>query len=222
MSKTIKVDVWSDVVCPWCYIGKRKFEGGVEKFKAEHPGVEVELTYRSYELAPDIPKDFSGSAVEYLSTHKGIPLETAERMNQQVSDIAAEVGLNYDFASAKHGNTRIAHQLAHLARQQGKQLEAIEKLFSGYFVEGRDLNDPATLAEILGELGLDPALAASLPSAELDALVSQDQQLGRELGVGGVPFYVFDSKYAVSGAQAPETFADVLKQVYQQEHAENS
>ena len=130
MSDVIKVDVWSDIACPWCYIGKRKFEAGAE-------GFDVEVEYHSFELSPDTPVDFDGSAADFLATHKGMPIEQVRPMLAQVTAVAADVGLDYDYDALQHTNTVKAHQLLHFAKAQGKQIEMKERLLRAYFVEGR-------------------------------------------------------------------------------------
>jgi predicted DsbA family dithiol-disulfide isomerase len=130
--EAIRVDTWSDIACPWCYIGKRKFEAGVAEF-----GDEVEVVYHSFELSPDTPVDFEGDETDFLAGHKGIPREQVAGMLERVTGIAAGVGLHYDYAALKHTNTVKAHQLVHYAKARGRQLEMKERLFRAYFVEGR-------------------------------------------------------------------------------------
>src|SRR5690349_6627435 len=157
MSDVIKVDVWSDIACPWCYIGKRKFEAGAEAF-----GGAVEVEYHSFELAPDTPVDFAGSEIDFLVQHKGFPAEQIKPMLDRVSGIAAEVGLDYDFDALQHTNTIKAHQLLHFAKAHGKQVEMKERLLRAYFVEGRHVGRDSDLADLAAEIGLDreAALAA--------------------------------------------------------------
>ena len=212
MSDVIKVDVWSDIACPWCYIGKRKFEAGAE-------GFDVEVEYHSFELAPDTPVDFAGSELDFLVAHKGMAAEQVKPMLEQVTTIAAEVGLDYDFGALQHTNTVKAHQLLHVAKAQGKQIEMKERLLRAYFVEGKHVGRAEDLADLAAEIGLDrDAAVSALEADEYLAAVHDDQQQAMRYGIRGVPFFVIDGKYGVSGAQAPETFAQALKQV-QDEHA---
>ena len=212
MSDVIKVDVWSDIACPWCYIGKRKFEAGAE-------GFDVEVEYHSFELSPDTPVDFDGSAADFLATHKGMPIEQVRPMLAQVTAIAADVGLDYDYDALQHTNTVKAHQLLHFAKAQGKQIEMNERLLRAYFVEGRHVGRTEDLADLAAEIGLDRDEALrSLESGEYLEAVHADQEQAMRYGIRGVPFFVIDGKYGVSGAQAPETFAQALKQV-RDEHA---
>ena len=212
MSDVIKVDVWSDIACPWCYIGKRKFEAGAE-------GFDVEVEYHSFELSPDTPVDFDGSAADFLAAHKGMPIEQVRPMLAQVTAVAAEVGLDYDYDALQHTNTVKAHQLLHFAKAQGKQIEMKERLLRAYFVEGEHVGRAEDLADLAAEVGLDRDTALrSLESDEYLEAVHADQEQAMRYGIRGVPFFVIDGKYGVSGAQAPETFAQALKQV-QDEHA---
>ena len=214
MSDVIKVDVWSDIACPWCYIGKRKFEAGAEAFAGE-----VEVTYHSFELAPDTPVDFDGSELDFLAQYKGMSPEQVKPMLDRVTDIAKDVGLDYDYDALQHTNTIKAHQLIHFAKAHGKQLEAKERLLKAYFVEGRHVGRTDDLADLAEEIGLDRAQAKrALENDEYLDDVRADQQQAIGYGIRGVPFFVIDGKYGVSGAQAPETFAQALKQV-QDEHA---
>jgi predicted DsbA family dithiol-disulfide isomerase len=209
MSDAIRVDVWSDIACPWCYIGKRKFEAGVAAF-----GGEVEVEYHSFELAPDTPVDFAGSEIDFLVKHKGLSAEQVKPMLDRVGGIAAEVGLDYDFDALQHTNTVKAHQLLHFAKQHGKQIETKERLLAAYFVEGRHVGRDEDLADLAAEVGLDreEALQALQSNAFLDD-VQADKAQAIAYGIQGVPFFVVDNKYGVSGAQSPETFTEVLTKV---------
>ena len=129
VSEPIKIDVWSDIACPWCYIGKRKFEAGSGLFAGAGDGRAVEVEYHSFELSPDTPVDFDGSEVDFLAGHKGLPAAQVQQMLERVTGIAASVGLDYDFDTLKHTNTVKAHELLHFAKAHGKQLELAERLF---------------------------------------------------------------------------------------------
>uniref|UniRef100_A0A942T1U8 DsbA family oxidoreductase n=1 Tax=Neobacillus citreus TaxID=2833578 RepID=A0A942T1U8_9BACI len=216
MSDTVKVDVWSDIACPWCYIGKRKFESGVAAFAATTEGQPVEVEYHSFELSPDTPVDFEGTEAEFLSVHKGMPVEQAQQMLDHVTGIAESVGLDYDFDSVHHTNTVKAHQVIHLAKQHGKQLEMVERLFTAYFERGEHVGQDGSLADLAAEIGLDrdEVLTTLRDDAQL-AAVRADQAQAQSFGINGVPFFVIDGKYGVSGAQDPATFTQVLQQVVQ-------
>ena len=215
MSEPIKIDIWSDIACPWCYIGKRKFEAGSGLFSGAGDGRAVEVEYHSFELSPDTPVDFEGSEVDFLAGHKGIPAGQVEQMLERVTGIASSVGLDYDFDSLKHTNTVKAHELLHFAKAHGKQLELAERLFRAYFVEGRHVGRIDDLADLAAEVGLDRAEAvAALESERYLDDVRADQSTAAEYGINGVPFFVIEGKYGVSGAQDAQTFAQVLEQVW--------
>jgi len=214
VSEPIKIDVWSDIACPWCYIGKRKLEAGIEAFAAEPDRPAVEVEYHSYELAPDTPVDFEGGAADFLSAHKGMPLDQVNQMLAHVTGVAAEVGLDYDFDALRQTRTIAAHQLLHYAKAHGRQLEMKERLLRAYFVEGRHVGRLPELADLAADVGLDRDDALrSLEQDEYLADVQADLRQAGEYGITGVPFFVFDGKYGVSGAQAPETFHRVLQRV---------
>ncbi|MFD1722152.1 DsbA family oxidoreductase [Amnibacterium endophyticum] len=215
MTDPVKVDVWSDVACPWCYIGKRRFEAG-----AAASGVPVEVEYHSFELSPDTPVDFEGSATEFLSGHKGIPLEQARAMTDQVTAIAAEVGLDYRYDDIRHTKTLLAHELLHFAKAQGKQLETAEALFRAYFVDGGHVGRVDDLVAIAKSVGLDgPAARAALEDHRHAEDVQADLAQAVAYGIRGVPFFVVDGRYGVSGAQASEVFAGALRQVADEREA---
>ncbi|KQO65022.1 DsbA family oxidoreductase [Curtobacterium sp. Leaf261] len=208
----VKVDIWSDIACPWCYIGKRKFEAGAAAFGAAGGTVEVE--YHSFELSPDTPVDFEGTEAEFLSRHKGMPVDQAQQMLDQVGSIAESVGLDYAWDDLHHTNTVKAHQVIHLAKTKGLQLAMVERLFAAYFVEGRHVGDEDDLAALGAEIGLDPdEVRTTLATDGQLAAVREDQAEAQAFGINGVPFFVIDGKYGVSGAQDPATFTQVLEQV---------
>ncbi|MCW4384571.1 DsbA family oxidoreductase [Salinibacterium sp. SYSU T00001] len=209
MSNPIKVEVWSDVQCPWCYIGKRKFEAGAAEF-----GGEVDVEYRSFELSPDTPADFVGTPADYLSARKGLPPEQVKAMLANVTAIAAQVGLNYDFGAMKQTNTLKAHELLHFAKSQGLQLEMKERLLRAYFEEGAHVGDLTQLADLAAEVGLNgDEVLRVLETGEFADAVSADQAQARAYGIQGVPFFVIDGRYGISGAQEAATFAQALRQV---------
>jgi predicted DsbA family dithiol-disulfide isomerase len=212
VSEPIKVDIWSDVQCPWCYIGKRKFEGGVAQF-----GGDVAVEYHSFELAPDTPVDYDGSPADYLSERKGIPMAQVGQMLERVTSIAASVGLDYHYEDVRQTNTIKAHELIHYAKAKDRQLDMKERLLRAYFVEGRHVGRIDDLADLAADVGLDrDDVIRSLSASEYLADVKADVALARQYGIQGVPFFVIDGKYGVSGAQESTTFADVLRQVQDQ------
>lgn len=221
MPQAIKIDVWSDVACPWCYIGKRNLEAGIETYAANGVGREVEVEYHSFELAPDTPVDFDGTELDYLVGAKGIDATQAQQMLDRVTGVAAAVGLHYDFSSVKHTRTIKAHQLLHYAKARDLQREAKERLLSAYFVEGRHIGRDEDLADLAVELGMDgDDVLRSLREDEFAADVRADQAQAVAYGIRGVPFFVLDGRYALSGAQPSETFAAALTQVADEREAE--
>lgn len=214
MNDSVKVDVWSDIACPWCYIGKRKFEAGAAAFGTGPDAAPVEVEYHSFELSPDTPVDFEGTEAEFLSGHKGMPVEQAQQMLEHVAGIAQSVGLDYDFDAMHHTNTVKAHQVIHLAKQHGKQLDMVERLFTAYFERGEHVGQDESLADLAAEVGLDrdEVLTTLRDDGQL-AAVRADQAQAQAFGINGVPFFVIDGKYGVSGAQDPAAFEQVLRQV---------
>lgn len=209
MSHPIKVDIWSDIQCPWCYIGKRKFEAAAAAFDGE-----VDVEYHSFELAPDTPVDFDGTPLDYLSRRKGISRPQAQAMIDRVVGIAAAVGLHYDYDAIHQTNTVLAHELLHLAKAHGRQAELKERLLAAYFLEGRHVGRVADLVDLAAEVDLDRAEAeAALTEHRYLGDVKADVAQAAAYGITGVPFFVFDGRYGVSGAQETETFRRVLEQV---------
>jgi predicted DsbA family dithiol-disulfide isomerase len=209
MSEPIKVDIWSDVQCPWCYIGKRKFEAGVAEFDGE-----VEVEYHSFELAPDTPVDYAGSPIDYLSERKGIPLPEVEKMLDRVTGIAADVGLDYHYEDVHQTNTIKAHELLHFAKSKGRQIDMKERLLKAYFVDGRHVGRVDDLADLAAEIGLDRDEAIrALESEAFLGDVKADVAQAQAYGIQGVPFFVIDGKYGVSGAQDATAFTNMLEQV---------
>ena len=214
MSETIKIDIWSDIACPWCYIGKRKFEAGAAAFAATEDAVPIEVEYHSFELSPDTPVDFEGSAADFLAGHKGLPVDAVQGMLDRVVGIAATVGLDYDYDALHHTNTVKAHQLLHFAKANGRQLELAEVLFRAYFVEGGHVGHDEDLAGYAAAVGLDrdEALAVLAENRYLDAVLA-DKRQAEAYGIQGVPFFVIDGKYGISGAQDAAAFVSTLTQV---------
>ena len=212
MSEPLKIDVWSDIACPWCYIGKRRLEAGIAAYAAggpDRPPVEVE--YRSFQLSPDTPVGFEGSVVDYLVRQKRLSEAQVHSMLDRVTAIALEEGLHYDFGSVRHTNTLKAHELLHYAKAHGVQAEAKERLLRANFVEGRHLGRPEDLADLAADAGLDRNdVLRSLLDDEYAGAVDADQRLAAEYGIQAVPFYVIDGRFGLSGAQPAATFARVL------------
>jgi predicted DsbA family dithiol-disulfide isomerase len=220
----IRIDVWSDIACPWCYIGKRNLENGLAAAAQDEDAPQVEITYHSFELSPDTPVDFDGSSADFLAKHKGITREQAQEMNDRVAQIAKDqAGLQYRFDLQQHTNTVKAHELVHFAKTHGKQLEMKERLLSAYFVEGRHVGRIDELVELAGSVGLDEAAARdALENDEFLPAVRQDQAQAQAYGINGVPFFVIDGKYGVSGAQPADAFTQVVRQVWAEHRGEDA
>ena len=211
----MKVEIWSDIVCPFCYIGKRKFEKALDGFAAKD---KVEIEWKSFQLDPEMDNKEGLSVHAYLGKRKGGTTADGKRMNDQMSAIAKEVGLNYDFDNGIINNTLPAHQLLHFAKTKGLQNELKERIFKAYYTEGKDTGDMETLLQLAKEVGLEAAEARTILQDNLYVSeVINDQEEARQIGVQGVPFYVFNRKYAVSGAQSPEVFDEVLSKVWEEE-----
>lgn len=214
MSEKVKVDIWSDVACPWCYVGKRRFETALAGFSGRDDAPEVEIEYHSFELAPDTPVDFEGTEVDFLAKHKGMPAGQVEQMLGQMTAVAAAEGLAYDFDALQHTKTLKAHELLHFAKSRGKQVEMKERLLKAYFEQGRHVGRVDDLAELAAEVGLDAdEVRTALENGDFEDAVEQDIAQARAYGISGVPFFVFNGKYGVSGAQDPAVFTQVLDQV---------
>ena len=212
----MKVEIWSDIVCPFCYIGKRKFENALNRFDNKE---QVEIIWHSFQLDPDVIPVQGQSVDQYLADRKGVSLKEGKEMNEYMSSIAKEVGLEYNFDKAIINNTMNAHRLLHLAKKVGVQNDVKEKLFAAYYTDGKDVGDTETLVQIGESGGLNAdEIRELLQSNEYIKEVRIDQFRGEQLGVQGVPFFVFNSKYAVSGAQSAEVFSNVLEKVWEEEN----
>ncbi len=209
----MKVEIWSDVMCPFCYIGKRKFEQALEQFPGK---AAVEVEWKSFQLNPEMKTEPSKSINEYLAEHKGISLARAKEMNEHVTAMAAEVGLKYDLGRAVVANSFDAHRLSHFAKKHGRQDAMEERLFKAYFTEGKNTADHGTLISLAVEAGLNAEeVRTMLAGTEFSDDVNRDIYEANQVGARGVPFFVFDNKYAVTGAQPSELFLQVLNKVSQ-------
>lgn len=210
----MKIEIWSDVACPFCYIGKRKFEKALAQF--DHSEV-VEIEWKSFQLDPTIPEnvDQSIGMYQYLANNKGISLSDSKNMHDNVSRIATDVGLNYDFDNAKISNTLDASRLMHFAKTFGKQSELKEKLLAAHFTDGLDVADTQVLVQIGESEGMDgEEIRRMLNSDDFKMDVKNDIQEAQNLGITGVPFFVFDRKYGISGAQDPSVFLETLEKAF--------
>lgn len=206
------IEIWSDVMCPFCYIGKRKFETALSQFKHRS---NIDIVWKSFQLAPDLKTNPNKTIHQFLAEHKGMSLEQAKGMNDQMAQVAKQVGLQYDFDKAIPANSFNAHRFSHLAKQHSLQNDAEERLFKAYFTEGKNIDDISTLVQLGQEIGLDAAETKTvLESDQYTNDVHQDIYEAQQVGVRGVPFFVLDRKYAISGAQDSETFLQAIDTSY--------
>ncbi|WP_404428113.1 DsbA family oxidoreductase [Sutcliffiella horikoshii] len=212
----MKIEIWSDYVCPFCYIGKRRLEKALEDFPHKD---KIEIEYKSFELDPNAKRDTDFTIYEILAKKYGMPVEEAKRMSAGVAKQAAEVGLQFNFDTSIPTNTFDAHRLAKYAETKGKAKEMTERLLKSYFTESKHIGDKGYLKELAVSLGLDSAEVEEVLAGEAyEKDVRFDQREAREIGVQGVPFFVLNSKYAISGAQPPEVFAEALAKVWEEEN----
>ncbi|HTA27655.1 MAG TPA: DsbA family oxidoreductase [Bacteroidia bacterium] len=216
---TLKVEIWSDIMCPFCYIGKRKFENALSVFPEKN---KIEVEWKSFQLAPEMKTTPGKTIHEYLAEHKGFSLTDARRMNDHVTAMAAKVGLTYNFDKAVVANSFNVHRFSHFAKVKGKQNEAEEKLFQAYFTEGKNMDDYSTLIQLGEEIGLEPMeIRTALEKGSFRDDVTADIEEAHQLGVNGVPFFVFNRKYAISGAQESQTFTQVLTKSFEEWNLNN-
>ena len=218
----MRVEIWSDVMCPFCYIGKRNFEAALARF--EHRD-DVDVTWRSFQLAPGLPRVCEGDVHDYLAAKYGGGRERAKAMNDSMAERAAEIGLTYNFDTAVLGNTFDAHRLVHMARAAGIEEAAVERVFHAYFTDSLAVSDHEVLAALGAEVGLDAdAVRAMLASDEYVDTVQAEADEALDLGIQGVPCFVIDRHYGVSGAQPPELILDALERAWEaaSEKSENT
>ena len=215
----MKIDIWSDVVCPWCYIGKRRFESALGQFAHRD---DVSVTWHSFQLDPttvSTPKGVEDDHIGMLTKKFGTSRAKAEQMLDGMTTTAAADGLEYHFDRVKSANTFDAHRLLHLALEHGRQDALKERLMHATFTEGLPVGDHGTLADLAVEVGLDRAeVDAALAGTDYADDVRADIAQARAYGISGVPFFVVDEKYGVSGAQPAEALLDVMNQAWQEEH----
>jgi predicted DsbA family dithiol-disulfide isomerase len=212
----VLVEVWSDVVCPWCFIGKRQLEAAVARFGH---GDEVSVEWRSFELDPAAPPTSELPMSEILQRKYGMSAEQVASTQQRITGLAADLGLEYHLDEVQAGNTFDAHRLIHLAGTHGLSDAMKERLMVAYFTEARPIGDRATLTELAAEVGLDPAEVDDVLSGDrFGAEVRGDEARARALGASGVPFFVIDEAYGVSGAQPAEVLLGALEQAWTASH----
>ena len=208
----MKIEIWSDIMCPFCYIGKRRFEKSLANSSLKD---KIEVEWKSYQLNPYLETDTSIGIDQYLAQYKGMSLEQAQALNSQVTQMAAEEGLLYNFDNSIVANSFKAHVLTHFAKQYGKQDEVEELLFQSYFTEGKNIDDYEVLKDIAKRVGLEiAAYEKVITDGSLDDEVKMDVHEARQIGVQGVPFFVYDRKYAISGAQPVELFIQTCEKAF--------
>ena len=204
----MRIDIWSDVVCPWCYLGKRRFERALATFDDRD---QVQVVHRSFQLDPTRPKGQTQKRREMLMGKYRLTAAQVEAMDARMEQTAAADGLEYHMGDGVTGNTFDAHRLLHLAAERGRQDATLERFYRAYFTEGRSLFDDQSLTALAVESGLDAAeVAGVLAGDAYGAAVTADMREAHALGANGVPFFVFDNRFGVSGAQGTDVFAQVL------------
>lgn len=208
----MKIEIWSDVICPFCYIGKRNFEAALERFADQK---NIEVIWKSFQLDPTIPEVATESYTDYLVKRKGMAVEQVQGMLSNVTQMATQVGLDYHLDQSIIVNSLKAHQLIQFAKSKNLGNEAEERLFKAFFIEGKNIADTETLGQLGKDFGLDESeIKAILEDEKYKYEIAQDIQEAQNIGVTGVPFFVFDRKYAVSGAQPAEAFLETLSKSF--------
>jgi predicted DsbA family dithiol-disulfide isomerase len=211
-SVCMQVEIWSDVVCPWCYLGKRRFERALADFGHRD---QVEVVHRSFELDPSAPPGVTTPTIDMLAAKYAMSPEQAHQAQRQMEERAAADGLTFRMSGLRSGNTRDAHRLLQLAKETGQQNELMERLQRAYFTDGESIFDHESLARLAAEAGLDPGEASDvLASGRYTDHVETDEKMAEALGATGVPLFVIDRKYGISGAQPPETITAVLDRAW--------
>ncbi|GAA4144025.1 DsbA family oxidoreductase [Sphingobacterium kyonggiense] len=208
------IEIWSDIMCPFCYIGKHQFENALNQltFKSD-----IEVQYKSYQLNPEYHYVAGDTTYGFLSRSKGISVEQAKEMTGHVVQMASQVGLNIDFDTNIPANTFKSHELIHFAASQNKAKEMKERLFQAHFEQGKNIEDQAVLVQLAEEVGLNPEEAReALKTDRYATAVRRDLQEAKQIGIRGVPFFLFDRKYAVSGAQGADAFQEVITKSYEE------
>tara|TARA_R100001143_G_C3360441_1_gene135117 strand:- start:5967 stop:6668 length:702 start_codon:yes stop_codon:yes gene_type:complete len=207
-TETMNVEVWSDVVCPFCYIGKRNFENALKQTGLTD---NVNVVWRSFELAPDLRPNPEATIYEELCKRKGWSLEQSKQIHRQMEQRAKESGLTFDFSQTVPANSFNAHRLLHLAGRHGVQNEVKESLFKGYFTDGKNIDDENFLIETGRKAGInEEEVRNALQSDDIEKEIVEDIEIARKMGINGVPYFVLNQKYALSGAQPVDQFIEAL------------
>ena len=215
----MKIEIWSDVMCPFCYIGKRNFETALADFPDKD---KIEVEWKSFQLDPTVPEVATESQEDYLVKRKGMSREQVQGILANVTEMARQAGLEYHLDKSVMVNSQKAHQLIQFAKTKGLGDEVEEVLFRAFFTDGKNVADLETLKELGKEAGLDEKeLESAFTDDQFKYKMNQDIQEARSIGVTGVPFFVFDRKYGVSGAQPPQAFLDTLSKSFTEWRKEN-
>jgi predicted DsbA family dithiol-disulfide isomerase len=207
----MRIEVWADLVCPWCYLGKRRLERALEAFAHR---AEVEVVHRAFELDASRPPDRTFPQVEALAEKYGLTVERARALEEEMERRAAGDGLEYHLLTGVVGNTFDAHRVVHLGRAAGREDAVLERLYRAHFTENRSIFDPGSLAALAGEVGLGPAAVREALAGDVAAeAVRGEEAAARALGVTGVPYFLLEGRWAISGAQPVEVFAAALAHV---------
>lgn len=212
--KKLRIDIWSDIACPWCHVGKRRLEAALARFPHRDA---VEIVWRAFELDPSAPRviDLTVSYAARLAKKYGSSPAQAEAMIARMTEVAREDGLDFHFERIRPGNTFDAHRVLHLASERGKQDAVKERFLRGYLSEGEAIGEPEVLVRLAADAGLDEEeVRATLASDAYAADVRAEESDAREIGIGGVPFFVLGGRYAISGAQPPDLFLGALNQAW--------
>lgn len=216
-TKPLTIEIWSDIVCPWCYIGRRRFETALNQFPHRD---QVEIIWRSFQLDPSAPRDYPGTAHDFLMQRYGLSRQQAEARHAQVTALAAQEGLDYHFDRACPVNSFDAHRLLQLAARHGRQSEMKERLQKAYFTDGLLISDHETLVQLAVEVGLDAAEVRQMLAGDAyTGDVQADIRRAAMFGIRGVPFFVLNEQYGVSGAQETAVFLDALEQAWDGRHS---
>ena len=216
MTKTLRIDIWSDIACPWCYVGKRRLEAALARFPHREA---VEIVWRAFELDPSAPRerDSTASYAGRLAKKYGSSVAEADGMIKRMTDSAASDGLDFRFDRIRPGNTFDAHRVIHLAGERGRQDAGKERLLLAYMTEGEFMGDHDTLVRLGAEAGLDAEEVRALLASDAHVKdVREDEDAARQLGISGVPFFVLGGKYAISGAQTAEVILGVLERAWEE------
>ena len=210
----MKINIWSDVRCPFCFVGKKKFEKALEKFPHSE---KLEITWHSFQLDPQLITQPDINPYEYFAKAKGITIERAKAMHEGAAMAGKEAGIDFNFDDSKVANSNKAHLLIQLSKTKNLANEMEEALFEAQFLDGKNIDDEETLIQLSKSVGITEDEAKNaLQSDELGYLVKQDMQLAAQLGINAVPFFVINDKYGISGAQQPELFLEALEKTWEE------